>query len=823
MTAIKNDGSAPNVANERLDAALAYAQRGWSVIPLRPRGKLPSLTWRPYQREIAVEATIRTWWDIDGERNVGIVTGAVSGLIVLDVDGPEGTESLKSCGGLPETPTVRTGKGRHYYFRHPGGQVRNFAGKLPGIDLRGDGGYVVAPPSIHPDDPEYTWELSPDDAPLADPPEWLVALMIEPALERATVIAVAPLAENQQAQTALASELAKVEAAVNGQRNHQLNRSGFALGQLIGAGELERQEVETALSETARAIGLEDREIDATIKSGLDAGIKEPQASASRNTAEILESAPLAVQRPLCLVGGRSYAATWVWVEATLHETVDGKSGKTKLHNPPIQRRERELVVVRDDGQAFTDVALGGSKSISELGLDVQLPEVPPGNRIWSGGGVKRYLRGERPNPAVVFTQVAEVVDRFIDFNRSLAEQHIMCELTACYVLATYLLDAFNVIGYLWPNGERGSGKTHYLATVSELAYLGQVILSGGSYATLRDLADYGACLAFDDCEDIGDARRSDPDKRALLLAGNRRGTTITVKEPAGENRWKTRYVNAFCPRLFSAIRLPDEVLASRTIIVPLVRSIDDKRANADPLDSVLWPTDRQGLIDDLWALGVANLPMLRQIEAKAVALARLSGRNLEPWRAILAVALWLQEAHGVDGLFERMEPLSVAYQEERTDFEVSDPTGFLVLALWDLLERGGQKVQELETSAITGTVNNLARDASLTSPDESFTNPKRVGKLLSRLRFTKATSGKSRRRWRITREDVEAVARSYAITLPEESNAENVENAETSNGASAFRHVRHVRRYDSEGNELGLEADFEVEDTEAAPTVARG
>jgi hypothetical protein len=94
-------------------------------------------------------------------------------------------------------------------------------------------------------------------------------------------------------------------------------------------------------------------------------------------------------------------------------------------------------------------------------------------------------------------------------------------------------------------------------------------MLAGGSYATLRDLADYGATLAFDDAEHVMDLHRGDPDKRALLLAGNRRGNYITVKEPVNGRAWRTRQVTSFCPRLFSAIRLPDAVLASRTIIVP--------------------------------------------------------------------------------------------------------------------------------------------------------------------------------------------------------------------------------------------------------------
>ena len=147
----------------------------------------------------------------------------------------------------------------------------------------------------------------------------------------------------------------------------------------------------------------------------------------------------------------------------------------------------------------------------------------------------------------------------------------------------------------------------------------------------------------------------TDPDKRALLLAGNRRGNTVPVKEVAGDKTWRTRYVNTFCPRLFSATRLPDEILSSRTIVVPLIRTTDRYRANADPLEYKLWPHDRRQLLDDLWALALAHLAELSRYEAQVNERARLTGRALEPWRAILAVAAWLDD-NGAAGLFERLE-----------------------------------------------------------------------------------------------------------------------------------------------------------------------
>ena len=208
------------------------------------------------------------------------------------------------------------------------------------------------------------------------------------------------------------------------------------------------------------------------------------------------------------------------------------------------------LLIVTSDGLLYSDESVPDARPLAELGTPVRLTSPPPPGRGWSGAGVKRYLAGERPDPAEVLGRIKSVVDRFIDFDRSLAASEIMCELVACYVIATYLLDAFNVVGYLWPNGDKGCGKTTFLHVVAEMAYLGQVILAGASYASLRDMADYRACLAFDDAEDVMDTRKGDPDKRALLLAGNRRGATVPVKEPAGERGWVTRYVSTFCPRL---------------------------------------------------------------------------------------------------------------------------------------------------------------------------------------------------------------------------------------------------------------------------------
>ncbi|MGD8325046.1 MAG: bifunctional DNA primase/polymerase, partial [Gammaproteobacteria bacterium] len=110
-------------------AALDYLARGWSVIPAREKAKRPAIAWKAYQRQCATEKTVREWFRRSAEYNVSVVTGALSGLVVMDVDPRHGgRESLRMLerehGPLPQTvESITGGGGRHVYFTHPGGRV----------------------------------------------------------------------------------------------------------------------------------------------------------------------------------------------------------------------------------------------------------------------------------------------------------------------------------------------------------------------------------------------------------------------------------------------------------------------------------------------------------------------------------------------------------------------------------------------------------------------------------------------------------------------------------------------------------------------------
>jgi hypothetical protein len=186
--------------NPLLEAALAYARRDWPVFPPHTPvtdgcscdkpdcnniGKHPRYDRTDLQHGLndatIDEAVIRRWWRRWPQANIGLITGARSGLVVVDIDprhdGHLTLDDLEAeHGTFPATVESLTGGGgRHLCYRHPGEKVTSAADRLgPGVDIKGDGGYIVAPPSLHASGRRYEWEVSshPDDVIIADLPAW---------------------------------------------------------------------------------------------------------------------------------------------------------------------------------------------------------------------------------------------------------------------------------------------------------------------------------------------------------------------------------------------------------------------------------------------------------------------------------------------------------------------------------------------------------------------------------------------------------------------------------------------------------------------------
>jgi Bifunctional DNA primase/polymerase, N-terminal len=282
-----------------LDAALDYAARGWPVFPCISRSKEPAVK-RGFYAATTNPETVKRYWR-QSARNVAIRTGAASGFWVLDVDAGRGGEaSLRNLelkyGPLPPTREVITVRGgRHLWFKYVG-PISCSADKIaPGLDVRGDGGYAMAPPSIWENGRAYTWSVDSIDE-IAPAPDWLTQLACRKSspsetasISERALANVRPPSNGSAASgdaygaAALEYEIDELAATAPGSRNHQLNRASFALYQLVGGGELSEAEVWNALLGAATANGLMadpndgPAKVIATINSGKRAGLQSPR------------------------------------------------------------------------------------------------------------------------------------------------------------------------------------------------------------------------------------------------------------------------------------------------------------------------------------------------------------------------------------------------------------------------------------------------------------------------------------------------------------------------------------------------------------------
>ncbi|MFD6170675.1 bifunctional DNA primase/polymerase [Streptomyces coeruleorubidus] len=276
-----------------LASALTAAERGWPVIPLHPGSKRPAghaeracpRTGRcadghrtPEERATTDPDLIHAAW-AHRPYNVGIATGP-AGLLVIDLDpvkaeepegAPDGATSLQALcerAGqvLPDTYRVRTARGEHLYFTAPAGaRLKCSVDRLgPHIDTRAWGGYVVAPSSTTPDG---TYEIA-CDAPVAELPGWLAALLTEP--DRPAPVPVRVHDGTRAARVALARECAVIAAATDGGRNSTLHNSACKVARFVAWGDLPRDVAEQAIQGAGEATGLPSAECRTTIRSALD-------------------------------------------------------------------------------------------------------------------------------------------------------------------------------------------------------------------------------------------------------------------------------------------------------------------------------------------------------------------------------------------------------------------------------------------------------------------------------------------------------------------------------------------------------------------------
>ena len=250
-------------SNGRLDAALAYARSGHPVFPVK-RDKTP-YTPHGFLDASVDETTIQSWWARFPDAGVGLVTGSTAGFITIDTDPRHGGQDslnglLTEHGPLPPGPKSNTGGGgNHYLFAHPGGTIRNATNILPGIDLRADGGYIVAPPSGHPSGGTYEWVVPLDSVPLPPPPDWLLKFIDQ---QREGSAAISPVTSTQ---------LTPDQKIPHGRHHDSIVSTSASLAQRMAGVSFDTllRAVRAAMSELLDDIDRHEKEIADTCRSAL--------------------------------------------------------------------------------------------------------------------------------------------------------------------------------------------------------------------------------------------------------------------------------------------------------------------------------------------------------------------------------------------------------------------------------------------------------------------------------------------------------------------------------------------------------------------------
>lgn len=305
-------------SNDDLFASLhnreAMLDAGFSILPLTDTRKNPAGKWMHWQTRRPTMDDVIDWMAGDdcplSVFNTGIVTGTISGIVVLDLDNPRAIRFAQKM-GLPHTPMASTPRGRHVFFRHPGHSVQNAVDIFhdrrksrphapEGFDIRGDGGFVVGAGSYYiPTQDEledgkvegpYAWIVRPEDAPFADLPAWVMAVynyrhvdpdapIAKPMIAAKPKEALSPADEKRNAAY-VAAIVKRVEDeiifAVDGTQNDTILTCAKSLGRLVGGDLMTRWEAEAILDAAASIGGHPRHRAKPTIKNGLDYGLRDP-------------------------------------------------------------------------------------------------------------------------------------------------------------------------------------------------------------------------------------------------------------------------------------------------------------------------------------------------------------------------------------------------------------------------------------------------------------------------------------------------------------------------------------------------------------------
>jgi putative DNA primase/helicase len=556
-------------APSRLGDALKLAAAGLPVFPCGP-DKRPRVKWR--ESATSDPEVLRQWWCRWPDSLPAVPMGEPSDLWMLDLDispdgEPLGERTAAALGIVPaEHPhAIRTRRGGwHLPFRWRDGLPGNTAHRRPGIDSRGEGGYCIA------------WDAerlaaAATDQHLPEPPESLLDALdpLRPEPPRANGHPHGTIPD-AYVRAAVDAECRAVASAPEGQRNDTLNRAAFALGQLVGAHALGRREAEARLLAAALTCGLDHREADATIRSGLDGGEQHPRQIEPREPRQQRQHRHRERDDP---------------------PRDDQHDQPRDEHEEPPREEDAELRRLA----ALTPIAYDREREAAakRLGvrvgtLDAEVAALRPKDDVATGRGVALPEAEPWPLPvagAALIEELAKTIRRHV-----VLPQHV-ADVLAAWIVHTYVAECFQHtprLGITSPTKRCGkSTLLQVLTLLCRRVLKADNISASGIFRTVEALAPL--TLLIDEADTF---LRDNEELRGILNSGfERGGEVIRVVEIQGEHqpiRFRT-----FAPCAIAAIGSLPATIEDRSIPVTMQR-----RGAAEVVEKLRAPGARKRLAE---------------------------------------------------------------------------------------------------------------------------------------------------------------------------------------------------------------------------------
>ena len=354
----------------------AYIDKGLYVFPCKARGKKPAIkTWK--ENASKDPAVIKAWCKRTAA-NIGLPTGTKNNIWVLDIDqksgGLETLEALEAEHGKFNTFTVKTGGGGyHFYFLHHAG-IKNSANILSGVDIRGEGGYVIAAGSVHENGTAY--EIINDIDPV-QAPEWLLKLIEEKKQQPAKKAAGKT---TDYGRGVLLNQFDAVINAAVGNRNSTLNVAAFVVGQYIASGEIEENEGVSTLETAGTEAGLDAEEIKKTIKSGIDGGKKKDAAEKKEKAVKIAGSIDNKYWKTADYIDFFA-GVNYHFKRNLLDDTVES-NGKpfADFEISELKNKTADKLIKRVPGERFHDIYMGAAAANAYHPIQEYFKRLPKGS-----------------------------------------------------------------------------------------------------------------------------------------------------------------------------------------------------------------------------------------------------------------------------------------------------------------------------------------------------------------------------------------------------------------------------------------------------------